>query len=140
VDIVRRSEVSDSKAYGFIALGAVLAGIGVLVAGIGAAMLGFAAFNTVPDEATSRGGSLVEFQVVQLGEFRRDQFLLDRRSGRIWHSVCSGEVSGPDCKGMLIWDEMYVANLSEVLSPVSQAYRTHLVEQIQATDTSSSAQ
>ena len=48
------------------------------------------------------------FQLTQLGEFRRDQFLLDQDTGRIWHPVCIGTVSGTDCQGVVAWEEMSV--------------------------------
>jgi len=47
-----------------------------------------------------------EYQLVQLGEMRRDQFLLDKKTGRIWTSVCFGKTSGADCDGLVIWQEM----------------------------------
>ena len=48
------------------------------------------------------------FQLVQLGDFRRDQFLLDTDSGRIWESVCAGNVKDGDCDGVMVWSEMCV--------------------------------
>lgn len=47
-----------------------------------------------------------DFQLIQLGEFRRDQFLLDRKTGRVWQPVCSGKSTGPDCAGEMVWVEM----------------------------------
>lgn len=52
-----------------------------------------------------------EFELIQLGEMRRDQFLLDKKTGRIWTEVCTGKVSGPDCNGQLNWQEMQVDGL-----------------------------
>ncbi len=46
------------------------------------------------------------FQLIQLGTMRRDQFLLDRNSGRVWHLVCAGKVEGADCKGAIQWEEV----------------------------------
>lgn len=73
----------------------------------------------VQDSAQSVRGN---YDVVQLGQYRRDQFLIDRRSGRIWQSVCSGEVSGPDCKGMQVWEEMFVSGVTPASSPAARAY------------------
>jgi hypothetical protein len=70
-----------------------------------------------------------EFKLIQLGEFRRDQFLIDQRSGRIWRIVCSGEVSEADCKGMNIWEEMYVMGVTPPSSFATVSYRLHLEEQ-----------
>lgn len=44
--------------------------------------------------AESPGG---RFQLVQLGEMRRDQFLLDAETGRIWRASCIQRGSGTDC-------------------------------------------
>lgn len=63
------------------------------------------------------------FQLVQLGEMRRDQFLYDKRTGRIWTSVCTGQVSGANCSGMLIWQEMYVDGTTPPTSPASLYYQ-----------------
>lgn len=39
------------------------------------------------------------FQVLQLGSMRRDVYLIDTHSGRMWARVCmvSSKGSGPDC-------------------------------------------
>ncbi len=63
------------------------------------------------------------FQLVQLGEMRRDQFLYDKRTGRIWNSVCTGQVSGANCSGMLVWQEMYVDGVTPPTSPVALYYQ-----------------
>lgn len=80
--------------------------------------------------ATSDQPSPSEFALVQLGEFRRDQFLIDRRFGRVWGKVCSGEVSGPNCKGMEMWDEMFVRGVTPPSSLAALEYRLHLQEQL----------
>lgn len=63
------------------------------------------------------------FQLVQLGEMRRDQFLYDKRTGRIWTSVCTGQVSGANCSGMVIWEEMYVDGVTPPTSPAALYYQ-----------------
>lgn len=105
-----------------------LIGVGVLLLGlagvVGAiAMLQMASSLRAPlveaAPATKQG-----FQLIQLGEMRRDQFLVDRDSGRIWQSVCSGKVSGAECGGMEIWDEMYVDGVTPQISSAALNYRT----------------
>ena len=41
-------------------------------------------------------GEVGRFKIIQLGNLRRDQFLLDTEAGKIWRSVCIGK-GGPDC-------------------------------------------
>jgi hypothetical protein len=53
-----------------------------------------------------------DYQILQLGEFRRDQFLIDKKTGRIWHSVCVGELKGMECEGSLMWQEQSVVGLN----------------------------
>jgi len=60
-----------------------------------------------------------EFQLIQLGEMRRDQFLLDKSTGRVWSEVCNGQVSGPDCNGQLFWQEMKVEGVAPASGPTS---------------------
>lgn len=36
------------------------------------------------------------FQVVQISEYRRDQFLIDTHTGTLWKSIC-GQKEGDDC-------------------------------------------
>ncbi len=64
-----------------------------------------------------------DFTLIQLGTVRRDQFLLDRRSGRIWQPVCDGAVSGMDCKGVMVFQEMYVPDLTPDSSDAAKLHR-----------------
>ena len=90
--------------------------------GIGVLLLGSAGLIASLALASSAGDPLVEveappptklgFEIVQLGEFRRDQFLVDKDSGHVWQSVCSGQVVDGDCKGMMVWDEMCVGGIT----------------------------
>ena len=50
-----------------------------------------------------------DYQLIQLGDFRRDQFLIDKNTGRVWNKVCSGDVKGADCDGELMFEEMAVS-------------------------------
>jgi hypothetical protein len=104
-----------------------LVGIGVLLLGL-AGVVGALAMLAL---ASSFRSPLVEaatpakqgFQMIQLGEFRRDQFLVNRDSGRVWQSVCAGKASGADCDGMLIWQEMYVDGVTPDISSAAFNYR-----------------
>jgi hypothetical protein len=53
------------------------------------------------------------FQLVQLGSMRRDQFLIDTQTGRIWNKTCaiSSDGSAADCD-LGYWSEEWVAGLN----------------------------
>jgi len=53
-----------------------------------------------------------EYQLVQLGEMRRDQYLLDKKTGRNWISICTGKSNGPDCDGSIVWEERLIVGLN----------------------------
>jgi hypothetical protein len=75
-----------------------------------------------------------DFHLVQLGTMRRDQFLVDRRSGRVWRSVCltsgaamtGGVTRGPDCNGLEMWEEMYVDGVTPPESAAAWEYTAYL--------------
>lgn len=46
-------------------------------------------------ESTAGG----RFQLIQLNEMRRDQFLLDTQTGDIWRGVCADVKEGGECIG-----------------------------------------
>jgi hypothetical protein len=107
-----------------------LAGTGLLLLGLAGLLAAASMFLRVvaeseqqtrayPTEASPKH----DFQLIQLGQFRRDQFLVDKASGRVWQSVCSGNVNGADCDGMLIWDEMYVDGITPSSSTAAVVYR-----------------
>ena len=111
-----------------------LAGVGLLFLGLAALVAAIGFFITVANSAHESQVSFTsaikdvperDFQLVQLGNFRRDQFLVDKSSGRVWQSVCSGPANGPDCNGMLIWDEMYVGGVTPSDSGAALAYFQH---------------
>lgn len=53
------------------------------------------------------------FELIQLGELARNQFLIDRKAGRVWQKVCDGENNASGgCEGMLIWEEMYIGGFT----------------------------
>ncbi len=97
--------------------GLLLLGVAALVAALSVAGLlptgrdsPTEARNDHPREALSKNES--DFRLVQLGTLRRDQFLLDRRAGRVWRSVCAGETDGANCDGMTVWEEMLVEGIA----------------------------
>lgn len=64
-----------------------------------------------------------DFQVTQLGDMARNQFLVDKQTGRVWQKVCGGEVKGMgDCDGVLVWEEMYVTDLTPPNSSPALTY------------------
>ena len=113
-----------------------LAGFGLLLLGVAAIIAAGGFFievaNSTHEIQTSRPSATQDsiehdFQLVQLGDFRRDQFLVDKSTGRVWQSICSGPTSGPDCNGMLIWDEMYVGGgVTPSDSGAALAYLRHV--------------
>jgi hypothetical protein len=65
---------------------------------------------------------------VQLGQFRRDQFLVDRETGRVWSNVClsKAQTPSPNCDGLMIWEEMYVSGVTPPDSPATTAFQAQL--------------
>lgn len=51
------------------------------------------------------------YQLIQLSEFRRDQYLLDTDTGRVWVMVCAK--STKDGCESTVFDEVSVENLSK---------------------------
>lgn len=70
------------------------------------------AFAGKSNTGTSGGG---RFQIIQLSDMRRDQYLLDTQTGKIWSKTCaiSGAVP-PDCE-LEAWmqDNVVGVNISE---------------------------
>lgn len=121
-----------------------LLGIAALVSSVGLLMIGCAlllqavtsaglverarAADAIPYSAAS-DQIRSNYQLVQLGEFRRDQFLVDQATGRVWRRVCTGGVSGVECDGMLVWDEMYVGGVTPSSSDAAADYRILLAKE-----------
>jgi hypothetical protein len=63
---------------------------------------------------TMASGDEHNYKLIQLGDMRRDQFLLDEKTGRVWGKTCYGEVEGVDCKGTLFWQEMDVPGINDL--------------------------
>ena len=55
-------------------------------------------FDSDPKDTSSPNPS--RFELIQLGNMRRDQYLLDKQTGQLWQPTCmvSGKDSGIDCK------------------------------------------
>ena len=111
-----------------------LAGLGLLFAGAAALIAAGGFFVTVANAAhdTQASGRTPvsekhDFQLIQLGNFRRDQFLVDKTTGRVWVSTCTGEVAGPDCQGILTWDEMYVDGITPSDSTAARVYMQQIL-------------
>lgn len=125
--------MADANAVPVVVLGR-LGGLGVLLIGL-AALIASASFFLHVADIQKRATLSVpvpelvkhDFQLIQLGELRRDQFLVDKSTGRVWQSVCTGDVAGPDCKGMIIWDEMYVDGITPSDSTTAMIYRQQVL-------------
>ena len=91
--------------------GVLLLGVAGLIAAIAMLLFVLAAAGEPLVKVEAAPPTKHGFQLVQLGEFRRDQFLLDTDSGRVWESVCSGNIKDGDCDGMMVWSEMCVAGV-----------------------------
>ena len=99
-------------------LGIFLLGLAGLIAALAMLLSTVSSAGKTP-AASSAGRAPMEavpsalgFQLVQLGEFRRDHYLVNRDSGAVWNRVCSGQVKDDECNGPLIWQEMCVEGRS----------------------------
>lgn len=63
------------------------------------------------------------FKLVQISEYRRDQFLYDEKTGRVWIRECFGEATDQDCLGAWGWTESYVKGVTPETSEVAQKAR-----------------
>lgn len=71
-------------------------------------------------------GQTHEYQLVQLSDFRRDQYLIDKKTGRTWVNICMGEVKGADCDGEILWQEKLAVGLNGYTSEDFKEYVTYL--------------
>lgn len=54
------------------------------------------------------------FQLIQLSDFRSDQFLIDTETGKIWQPVCTKlATDGSHCDGSIIFEEVFVDGISK---------------------------
>lgn len=63
------------------------------------------------------------FKMVQLSEYRRDQFLYDEKTGRVWVRECFGEATDQDCLGAWGWSESYVKGITPETVDAAQKAR-----------------
>ncbi len=58
----------------------------------------------------STGG---RFQIVQISDFRRDQFLIDTNTGRLWTQTCAkpSKPTPAEC-GLYVWQEEMIDDIS----------------------------
>lgn len=108
---------------------AAFAGVGVLMLGVSALIFSASYVGFIPKptfEFDPTGATRVEpahqFTLVQLGTLRRDQFLVDGSTGRVWASGCEGDVKGADCSGQIAFSEM---NVEGITSENVMAARLH---------------
>ena len=104
-----------------------LIGLGIFLLGLAGLIAALAMLLHVASPAGKAQGQLqapteakLGFEIVQLGEFRRDQFLVDRDSGGVWNRVCSGNVKDGECNGALIWEQMCVDGKSSAACLMAQ--------------------
>lgn len=71
------------------------------------ALLSSVSFAQKKTNTSTTGG---RFQLIQLSDFRRDQYLLDTQTGRLWSNVCSVS-KGEDCQ-YYVWTEQDVVGLN----------------------------
>jgi hypothetical protein len=79
-----------------------------------------AASEQPPNTKTPSNG---RYQLVQLSEFRRDRFLIDTQTGRMWMASCEVPGEGQvDCKYQA-WFEEDVVGLNTTLAKVTSAIK-----------------
>lgn len=94
--------------------------IGLVLLGVAALIIAYSYFlrtnayveNLKKPSEKSEATNVADYQLVQLGSSRRDQFLLDKTNGRIWTSVCAGSFVGIECVGDYVWQEQMVVGLN----------------------------
>lgn len=52
------------------------------------------------------------FQLIQLSDFRRDQYLLDTETGHMWQPVCSKDEANGVCNGYMYFTEVLVEGVN----------------------------
>lgn len=132
------SQVEGASAISSRPMIGTLGGVGVLLLGLASIVFAVSFASRSPELApppTLSNTPLVAsvpgpgFKLLQLGTFRRDQFLVDQATGRMWQEVCMGKAVGPDCNGTLVWQEVYVDGITPKDSPATWAYNEALKAQ-----------
>jgi|GEM_PF-6867276 len=57
------------------------------------------------------------YTIVQLGTFRRDQYLLDTATGQVWSQYCGTGAKGPDCD-YSYWNKLDIIGLNTTIDDV----------------------
>ena len=90
-----------------------LVGASILLAGLAICLISYSYYlksvayiNNKDKEFANRFVYEHDYQLIQLGEFRRDQFLLDKKTGLTWRPVCDGEFKEGNCTGSMRWQKM----------------------------------
>lgn len=67
------------------------------------------------------GNDSGRFKLMQLSDFRSDQYMLDTHTGKIWRAICviSTGTDGTGC-GYLVWREMDVENISSTSKLIAE--------------------
>jgi len=64
--------------------------------------------QSLPHENYPKGTIGGRYQFVQVSEFRRDQYLIDTETGRVWQMVCA-EANKSECTQSIL-QEIFVQN------------------------------
>lgn len=122
----------------------ILVGLGVLLLGLSAVIYVAKDLKILPIEDKGYWAGWTEgikdgernakgkkgFTLIQLGDARRDQFLLNRGTGQIWENVCSFDndvtpkrTNDPyHCPGVNAWSPVPVLGISPADSPEMREY------------------
>ncbi|MGZ3694126.1 MAG: hypothetical protein ACXWQO_07985 [Bdellovibrionota bacterium] len=60
--------------------------------------------------ATTAG--VAKFQLIQLGDYHKDQFLLDTDTGKFWKPVCTKADAAGNCTGTMIWQLQVIEEIT----------------------------
>lgn len=62
--------------------------------------------------ANGSGSKDGRFQIVQISEFRQDQFLIDSQTGRLWRAVCAAPGDGLNQCRYTIWEPQDIIGIT----------------------------
>lgn len=89
--------------------GVILLGFAAVIAAYSYYQATAASIKAAIDKASDE---VHDYQLIQLGEFRQDQYLLDKKTGRTWTNGCVGRIDGANCDGDTLWTEKLVVGLN----------------------------
>lgn len=89
----------------------IIVGLAAILIAVGVCLMGLSHFLRAQHATSS---SKHDYQMVQLGDMRRDQFLIDKETGRIWVKTCITSDTKPsiDCDGATMWVEQNVVGIN----------------------------